>query len=161
MTYRIVPCCKLQKDGRDSRCTGWGVCIRNARNDASFPLSLKDLLPRKLPVVLAALALSGCATQYDRFRHVPLEGATRAQVVDRLEALEIPFSFATCEQASATAVRPAEGCHRKESVGIIRATANNGHHLMGIGAHWVQLHIELGADDSVVAVREEPVKTLF
>lgn len=86
---------------------------------------------------------------------------TRPQVVGRLEALEIRYRFVTCEQASATATNPAECCHLEESVGIIKAIPNDGPYLMGIGARWVQLYIELGVDEKVVVVREEPVKTLF
>ncbi len=113
-------------------------------------------------LTLAAFAaLSGCATQYEKYQEIPVEGMTQAQVVQHLDLLKIKHEYVTCEQASATANRPAECCNHKHSVGIIRAIPNDGQYLMGVGHHWVQLHIELGPDETVVAVREERATTLF
>ncbi|MEM1190414.1 MAG: hypothetical protein AAF933_01210 [Pseudomonadota bacterium] len=51
-------------------------------------------------------------------------------------------------------------CHHTASLGIIRALANDGFYLMGIGTSDVQLYIELDTSETVIEVREETVNSL-
>lgn len=104
--------------------------------------------------------ISSCATQYDSFREISLRGLTREQASDRLEGLGIPFYFQTCERALSFSDRPLAQCHHTASLGIIRALANDGFYLMGIGTSDVQLYIELDTSETVIEVREETVNSL-
>lgn len=116
---------------------------------------------RWLAQTAALLALAGCATQYDRFRDVSLRRLTIDQAFDRLDEYDIAYHFQTCEQVASAPSRPLAACRHRGAQGIVFALVDNGHYRLGVGSAYVQLYIELGADHTVVEVREETVSTII
>ena len=114
----------------------------------------------RIGLVLALLTTAGCATQYEIYREVSVRRMTMDEVFDRLDELDIRYHFETCDQVAAGPHRPLASCRHQGARGIVFALADNGAYLFGVGSAYVQLYLELDANDTVIEAREEPIGTL-